>query len=172
MSRAAVAAIAVLALAAGCGDDDGPLTPATLGPEAVVEYRYGDASVPPQYHRSYTLTITRTEVHAVVDSYGDVLAETTVPLPAEVWDRLAARVARLSGISDDDGDDGCTGGTSRELTVTDGDSVVVDADVSVCGGSGSDDADRIDDAVAPVIAAIPDFDALVHTDSGVTDTTR
>ena len=34
-------------------------------------YRFGDASVPPDYHRSYTITVTAGGVRIVVDSYGD-----------------------------------------------------------------------------------------------------
>jgi len=38
-------------------------------------YSYGDSSVPPQYHRSYTITVTNEKLHIVVDSYGDILHE-------------------------------------------------------------------------------------------------
>ena len=48
--------------------------------------RVPDASVPPQYHRSVTLTVTREDAHIVIDSYGDVLADERVPTPPAVWD--------------------------------------------------------------------------------------
>ena len=38
-----------------------------------VEFRYGDCSVPPRYHRSYTISITSNEKTLVVDCYGSVL---------------------------------------------------------------------------------------------------
>ena len=40
-----------------------------------VEYRYGDSSVPPPYHRSYSIVVTSDSVSTVVDSYGDVVAQ-------------------------------------------------------------------------------------------------
>ena len=38
-----------------------------------VEYRYGDSSLPPDYHRSYTITITEDKKTISIDSYGKVL---------------------------------------------------------------------------------------------------
>jgi hypothetical protein len=116
-----VVVVVVMGLAA-CGDDDNEAV-AEIGDNSVIEYHYGDASVEPESHRSYTLTISSDEVHVVVDSYGDVLQDTTVPLPAEVWAGLVENVGELAAI-DPDGGDGCDGGTSRSMTVTDGSDVV------------------------------------------------
>ena len=54
---------------------------AGLPDDATVTYAFTDSSVPPQYHRSVTLTVTRDEAHIVVDSYGDVLADERVATP-------------------------------------------------------------------------------------------
>ena len=40
-----------------------------------ITYHFGDASVPPKYHRSYTVTVTTDKVRIVVDSYGKILAD-------------------------------------------------------------------------------------------------
>ena len=42
-----------------------------------IVYSYGDSSVPPKYHRSYTITATKDGIRIVVDSYGNILADTT-----------------------------------------------------------------------------------------------
>jgi hypothetical protein len=153
--------VVVMALGlAACGDDDDQAV-AEIGDNSVIEYHYGDASVEPESHRSYTLTISPDEVHVVVDSYGDVLQDTTVPLPAEVWTGLAENVGELAAIDSDDGGDGCDGGTSRSMSVTNGSDVVYDLELGVCGGANDDAADRLDAYVAPVIQAVPDWEALV-----------
>jgi hypothetical protein len=38
-----------------------------------ITYHFGDASVPPNYHRSYTITVTADSVKIVVDSYGNYI---------------------------------------------------------------------------------------------------
>jgi len=144
---------------AACGDDNPAV--AEIGDDAVIEYHYGDSSVEPEFHRSYTLTISSDEVHVVVDSYGDVLQDTTAPVPAEVWTGLVENVGELAAIDPDDGDDGCDGGTSRSMTVTDGGEAVYDVAFGVCGGANDAAADRLDAYVAPVTEAIPDWEALV-----------
>ncbi|MEM9485877.1 MAG: hypothetical protein AAGA83_19550 [Cyanobacteria bacterium P01_F01_bin.116] len=49
-----------------------------------IVYRFRDASIPPRYHRSYTISVTANEANVVVDSYGTQLNETTVQLlPSE-----------------------------------------------------------------------------------------
>jgi hypothetical protein len=154
-----LAALTLVALAVGCGDDDSG-DDVTLSDDAVIEYHFGDSSVPPEVHRSYTLTIDRTEVHAVVDSYGDLIGEDTVPLPDEVWTGLADNLDAVTDLDVSDDDDGCSGGTSRELTITDGDDEVVDVAFSVCGGSNESAAGELDDYVAPVIDAFPDWESL------------
>ena len=34
-----------------------------------ITYHFGDASVPPEYHRSYTITVAPDKIDMVVDSY-------------------------------------------------------------------------------------------------------
>ena len=49
-------------------------------PITKIVYRFRDASVPPRYHRSYTISITASEANVVVSSYGTQLNENTVPI--------------------------------------------------------------------------------------------
>jgi hypothetical protein len=160
---------------AGCGGDDDTEDDANaddtvdgieLSDEAQITYHYGDSSVPPEFHRSYTLTIGATEVHAVVDSYGDVLGDVTVDLPAEVWDGLVADAGSVAALDADERDgegEGCAGGTSRDLEIVDGGATVVARSFPVCGGANEAPAQALDAYVQPVLDAIPDWSALVAT---------
>ena len=161
---AAAVVLAVLAsLVAGCGDDDDGAEDVSLSDDAEITYVFGDSSVPPEFHRSYTLTIDATEVHAVVDSYGDVLEDVTVELPAEVWDGLVAGVGSIADIDASDDEEGCSGGTSRSIQITDGGETVVVKEIYVCGDSNEGPADVLDAYVQPVLDAIPDWDSLIAT---------
>jgi hypothetical protein len=160
-----VAALVGLAVGAvGCGGGDGDGDDVSLSDDAQITYHFGDASVPPEFHRSYTLTIDPTQVHAVVDSYGDVLGDVTEPLPADVWDRLVADIGTVAQLdTGGDADEGCAGGTSRSIEITDDGETVVEKDVYVCGGANEAPAATLDAYVQPVLDAIPDWDALVAT---------
>lgn len=161
--RRSLASLLVVGLSIGavaCGDDSGGDPAATsLSDDAVIEYQFQDASVEPESHRSYTLTIQRDEVHAVVDSYGDVIGETSEPLPEEVWDGLVDGYGDVASISSVDSD--CDGGTGRSITVTEADEVLVHASLSPCDDpEGEEMVEQLDAYVDPVIAAIPDWDSL------------
>lgn len=88
-----------------------------LGPS--VEYRFHDSSVPPPYHRSYTLLVLPDAARVVVDSYGDVLHDVRIDIDAGTWERCAAAAASLAEIPGVEFDDGFTGGTADRLVVRD-----------------------------------------------------
>jgi hypothetical protein len=149
----------------GGDDDDGPTdSGATLSDDAVITYHYGDSSVPPEYHRSYTLTITKDEVHAVVDSYGDVLHDVTEPLPPKVWQQLVATVDTVLDLEVDEDAEPCAGGTTRDLKIEDKDEAAVDVGFGACGGSNGEAESAVDEWVQPVIDAIPDWDSYLATE--------
>jgi hypothetical protein len=144
-------ALCVPLLLGACSDDGGGAQP---DPDtAVVTYRFIDSSVPPDYHRSYTLTVADGEARMVVDSYGDELHDVTQPVDDATWSELLDRATPLDGV-DEDGDDGCVGGTSHRLRVTDADhpddDPVVAASVYRCQG-GEEQAAALADAVRPVL---------------------
>lgn len=60
-----------------------------------ISFEFRDASVPPQYHRSYTIDVSKEESRVVVDSYGDVLAEQTEAITPETWGNLQKAAAGL-----------------------------------------------------------------------------
>lgn len=130
-----------------------------------IEYRFGDSSVPPEYHRSYTITATPQEVTIVVDSYGDILAEERYPITEEqfrtigqslVDNRIRYVRLRLGG------DDGCTGGTSETVAYSDSEGELFRARVSHCGGRSSGLlGGNVETFGNDVRELIPDFDTLV-----------
>jgi len=74
-------------------------------------YRFIDSSVPPAYHRSYTITVKPQSVEFTVDCYGDILAEYKLNLCEKVFQDFLTQLRRIeiSGIEPDD-DKGCAGG--------------------------------------------------------------
>ncbi|MFP4384799.1 MAG: hypothetical protein ACLFST_10500 [Spirochaetia bacterium] len=108
----------------------------TEGVTAVV-YRFGDSSVPPEYHRSYTITVTPASALAVVDSYGKELNREKVRIDESDFSRA------LKLISDENigpakktrnGTEGCTGGTTEELILYKDDDVIFNGRLEHCGG--------------------------------------
>jgi hypothetical protein len=150
-------------LLAGCGDDDEGdgwrvfvVDPAT----ATIVYRFNDASVPPEYHRSYTLTADAESVNLVVDSYGDVLHDVTEPNVDELWQDALGESQMLSTVTNVTTDGACAGGTSEELRLLDDErQAVIDLFVDHCGSSAGPD---LDEAVAGELALF-DLDALLAT---------
>ena len=109
-----------------------------LPDDALVMYAFQDSSVPPPYHRSVTLTVTKEQAHIVIDSYGDVLADERVATPAAAWNELGATIDSLTGLTVANSAEGCTGGTSISLTVTSGGQELVTLDPEFCGGANAE----------------------------------
>lgn len=98
-----------------------------------VVYRFRDASVPPPDHRSFTLTLTPTEAHRVVDSYGDVVSDETRPLDRPRFDALVAGLSGIATVTDAPVP-GCTGGTGLTLTVSAGATTLLEGSQERCAG--------------------------------------
>jgi hypothetical protein len=122
-----------------------------------VVYRFNDASVPPEYHRSYTLTVVEGSATIVVDSYGDVLHDVTQTIETTLWDATVEAARQFVGADDVVDEVGCAGGTSDSLSAVDsGGNEVVDIAVDHCGGRDPD----LSLVVAGVLATF-DLDALL-----------
>jgi len=155
----AVAMAAGVALVAACGGA-GVETPVALPDDATVTYAFADASVPPQYHRSVTLTVTPEEARIVVDSYGDVLADERLPTPASVWETLGATLPSVEDLAAATPGQGCTGGTGIRLTVATPAGPLVDLNPEFCGGSNEALEEPIDAWIAPARSLFPATDVL------------
>jgi hypothetical protein len=101
-----------------------------------INYRFGDSSVPPPHHRSYTISLTPDSIRTVVDSYGDVIGDNDTPIDRETFDvvvkalenheiRLCKSVRKERG---------CTGGTTESISWWEGEEEVFSASVYHCGG--------------------------------------
>ncbi|MDN5895619.1 MAG: hypothetical protein L0H93_16535 [Nocardioides sp.] len=125
-----------------------------------VKVHFHDSSVPPKYHRSWTITLDEEQAHLVVDSYGDDLAEETVDMPAQEW---RAFVEDLPESVDDleepePVDDGCSGGTSMDFVVTDGGGADTNLVINNCA---NDHNSAITDDIEGLMEPFTD---LVHLD--------
>lgn len=124
-------------------------TPATDAAITTVVYEFHDASLPPEYHRSYTVTVTADSATVVVDSYGDVIAQDTQPIDAAAWQATTAAAAALAGTPSSEST-GCTGGTADELTALDASGAeVVHVFIDHCGDPTAQDLSTV---VATVLA--------------------
>lgn len=163
----AVVLIAATALA-GCSSgvpaagSSAPSAAETDSDFVTVTYAFTDASVPPQYHRSVLLTVTRDTTAIVVDSYGDVLAEESAPTPPDVWSALDPEA--LAGLAVEPGEQGCTGGTFTSLEVVDGADRLVDLQADNCAGRNEATVAAINDWIAPARALFPPTDELAPTE--------
>lgn len=101
-----------------------------------ITYKFKDSSVPPEYHRSYTIDVTKTEAKIVVDSYGNVINNAEIKLKngqfTEILEAIkSGKITIYSGNIESDG--GCSGGTSEYLKVLENQSVIIDGNVYNCG---------------------------------------
>jgi len=120
--------------------DHGPSAPAA--PTRIV-FQFHDSSVPPPYHRSYTVTATPTEIRKVVDSYGDVISDTKAPLTADQYAAIVAALAthglgpKAAAPAASEPAAGCTGGTGHSLVLARADGTESRLHVAHCGGADS-----------------------------------
>ncbi len=106
-------------------------------PVTRVEYHFGDSSVPPPYHRSYTVAVSADKVTKVVDSYGDVVEEFERPgTPADLEAAVQAFHAASIALGEKTEDEGCTGGTTDTVRLFSAEGQTFVATVYWCGGQG------------------------------------
>ena len=100
-----------------------------------ITYHFKDASVPPEYHRSFSVTVTTDKVRIVVDSYGDILADKEYEITNEQFDDIRNSLERNKIINCTLGDDeGCSGGTIERISFSDGENEIFSGAVYHCGG--------------------------------------
>ena len=130
-----------------------------------ITYVFGDAPIPPEYHRSYTITVTADTVRVVIDSYGEVLAdeqyEVTEAQFDDLRDSLEANSIRNCTLGDDED---CVGGNREEISYSGEDTELFSGTVYHCGGV--DSGDLCGDVAAfadEVKALVPDFEDLLQS---------
>ena len=100
-----------------------------------IEYTFKDASKPPQYHRSYLITVTQQTAGLIIDSYGEQLYEEQLQVDSSQYEQLVAIVhkSKLHLVKEKDSK-GCTGGTSDVLRLKTKDSLFFSGYAYNCGG--------------------------------------
>jgi hypothetical protein len=156
-------AAAAATLASGCSDGStspsDTISGAVDASTATVIYQFHDASVAPDYHRSYRVTVTHDTGRVAVTTYGKTLHDVSKPIEPALWTytldkALEFRSARSVS------NDGCSGGTADELIVLRGDgSKAVHVVIDNCGTSGGA---NVIEAVGKVLPLF-DMDAMLAT---------
>ncbi len=127
-----------------------------------VEYRYTDSSVPPRYHRSFVIEVTRDTARVVVDSYGDVLARDSRAIAPEEFRAVLETIegAGLTTVTEKE-NEGCTGGTTETVVMYGDEDELFRGWVYHCAGEDYGTLEGDVEAVARDIRAlIPDLSSL------------
>jgi len=140
------------------GEDN--MTDATI---QEITYHFGDASVPPEYHRSYTVTVTTDKVRIVVDSYGEILTDEGYEIASKQFDGIRKSLERNKIRNCTLGDDsGCSGGTIERISFSDGENKIFSGSVYHCGGKDTGNlCGDITSFADDVKNLVPDLEALL-----------
>jgi len=151
----------MLLTAVSCnGDGEDNMTNATI---QEITYHFGDSSVPPEYHRSYTVTVTTDKLRIVIDSYGDILANKKYEITSNQFDdirnSLKSNKIRNCTLADDEG---CSGGTIERISFSDGENEIFSGTVYHCGGKDTGNlCGDITSFADDVKNLVPDLDELL-----------
>jgi hypothetical protein len=122
-------------------------------------YRFGDASLPPEYHRSYTINVTPGMVFLSIEVYGDILASDSAALSTDSYKAFAKSISDLqikNKVANEN--EGCVGGTSDTFDLYPGTSKQVSGHIYHCGGAHYGDLDGdVSKAAGLFNALIPDL---------------
>ena len=149
-------------IAVGCNDDgENNMTDEVI---QEIKYYFGDASVPPEYHRSYAITVTPDMVRIVVDSYGEILADEKYGITDEQFDDVRNSLERNEIRNCTLGEDeGCSGGTSERISFADDENEIFSGSVYHCGGKDTGNlCGDISSFAGKVKNLVPNLDALLQ----------
>lgn len=134
-SLLALVLVSVFICCGGGGNSDDATTNPNYDEIQELQYHFGDSSVPPEYHRSYTITISTDMVNIVVDSYGDILANENYDITNEQFNDIISSMRNNDIRNCELGeDDSCVGGTSESFTGSGAEGIIFDGEVYHCGG--------------------------------------
>ena len=126
-------------------------------------YDFQDASVPPPYHRSYTIRVTAELVYFAISDYSQILSKDSLVLTRTAYDSFVTAINNLHIKKGKEIiQEGCTGGTSDKLDLFRGSSKEVKGYIYYCGGQKYGDLEG-DVALAANLfkALIPDLDKRI-----------
>ncbi|WP_299459774.1 hypothetical protein [uncultured Microscilla sp.] len=119
--------------------------------------RYQDSSVPPKYHRSYTITVSPEQSIVVVDVYGKSLANKTYQLKASTFGKIKALSEEIQ--APDNHNEQANGGVSQALQLMNGERVVY----HLLWDNNKKLKPATSDLVKAVKILVPDLDRLLKT---------
>lgn len=101
-----------------------------------IEYHFSDSSVPPPYHRSYSISLKPDIIHIVVDSYGEIISDTSMLFSKDDFNAICDSFVSFNIETCEKTDsEGCTGGTGEQLTIFNKTSEkIISGSVYYCGG--------------------------------------
>ena len=101
-------------------------------------YSFQDASVPPEYHRSYSIILSDKNYRFVVDSYGETIKDTTIVLlnqNKKIKQTLKAfKKAQIKNVKRSKTDNGCSGGNGEAIKIIKEGTVFFKGSNYYCGG--------------------------------------
>lgn len=127
-----------------------------------ITYRFGDSSVPPPYHRSYSIVLNAETATVTIDSYGDIIAKKEYKVEKHTLDKMLELFTKCKIANcKEKKNDGCTGGTSESIWQNTGSEKTFYGSVYHCGGKKygtlEGDINKFADAMK---ALIPDLKEL------------
>ncbi|NOQ72776.1 MAG: hypothetical protein GQ574_12270 [Crocinitomix sp.] len=130
----------------------------------IINYSFNDAALAPEYHRSYVIDVTPSEVTVTVDSYGDTLAEAQFPLATADLNNLLNAINQAELRSGDSGpSEGCDGGWSESLSIENAEGQIYSGYFDHCGGNAIPASlGDIEAVVEAMEALIPNLSDLVE----------
>ena len=97
---------------------------------------YDDASVPPDDHRSYTITVSPGQIVFEVDSYGDLIRKDSVSITKNKWTQIRQAFVdkQIHNIAEKENPEGCTGGSGNRITIMGSGEPIFSGHQYRCGG--------------------------------------
>ena len=128
-------------------------------------YRFRDAPVPPEFHRSYTIVVTPRKVRVSIDVYGKKLARHSAAITADRYRVFVAALLQLHITKCDEKKSlGCSGGKTDLLDIDMGENYRVKGFVYHCCGFDYGDLNGDASAAAELFKAlIPDLITKVNS---------
>ena len=82
-----------------------------------IVFEYHDASVPPDDHRSYMITLNPDKLIYVVDSYGEIIKKDSINIEPNKWNevRAAFESCSIRNVEKRKNSEGCTGGSGNSI---------------------------------------------------------
>jgi hypothetical protein len=138
---------------------------AEAGVLSKVQLRFEDASVPPEYHRSYTISVQPSQLEVTVDVYGEVIAGQTHSVTTQQWDELLSQAAALpQSLSDEAQPEGVTGGSAHTLSLWTGGTTPKELTWSSASAPGAATTKAATTFVNVLRALVPDLQKLLDTE--------